>query len=78
MQLVNRAIDVAGPMSAMLDTRAVIFLVGKKPDRAMPDITTALADSSTPIHLFHQAWAYYQLGRRGEATDILAQAEKPD
>jgi tetratricopeptide (TPR) repeat protein len=76
MQLVNRAIDVAGPMSAILDTRAVIFLVGKKPDRAMPDITTALADNLTPIHLFHQAWAYYQLGRRGEATDILAQAEK--
>ena len=76
LQLIDRALAVAGPMASILDTRAAIYLAAKQPEQALADINLSVADAATPVRLFHQARVYHQLGRRGDATESLALAEK--
>lgn len=74
LQLVNRAIEIAGPVGAMLDSRATVYIAMGRSDKALADLTVALADSETPVRLFHQAQAYDQAGRRGDASSAIDKA----
>jgi tetratricopeptide (TPR) repeat protein len=84
LQLINRAMEISGPMASMLDTRALVYLADNQPDKALADLDVALADIDVtsptngppPVRLFHQARAYQQAGKTAEATDALLRAQK--
>ena len=63
LKLVDNAIEIAGPLGAMLDSRASVYMALDEPEKALVDITAAVADSETAVRLFHQAQAYKQAGQ---------------
>ena len=73
LQLVNRALEISGPIAAMLDTRAMVYLAADKPEKALDDFSAAVANGPTPVHLFHQAQAYDQAGKKSQCGDGLPQ-----
>ena len=74
MKLINRAVEIAGPVGAMLDSRATVYLALHETDKALADLADALADAETPVRLFHQAQAYDQAGKQSEAAATLEKA----
>ncbi len=74
LQLINQAIELAGPMAPMLDTRGVIYISMGDADKALADITMALNEDPTPVRIFHQARAYLLAGRKIEASAALQTA----
>jgi cellulose synthase operon protein C len=73
-RLVKQAIDVAGPVGAMLESRAMVHLALRESDKAIADMADALADAELPVRLFHQARAYDQAGKQNEATAAMEKA----
>jgi tetratricopeptide (TPR) repeat protein len=61
-------------MGAMLDSRATVYLAMGDTEKALADLTEALADAETPVRLFHQAQAYEQAGRRADAVASMDKA----
>jgi tetratricopeptide (TPR) repeat protein len=76
LRLVDQAIRIAGPVPSMLDSRATVYIAMEQPDKALADLELAIADDATPVRLFHQARAYYLLGKKAEATAALGTAKK--
>jgi tetratricopeptide (TPR) repeat protein len=76
LKMVNRAIEISGPIGSMLDSRAVVYMALRQPDKAVADMVEAVADSGVPIRLFHLAQAYEQAGQRAKATDAFNKAQK--
>ncbi|MFZ5828450.1 MAG: tetratricopeptide repeat protein [Planctomycetota bacterium] len=74
LQLINRAIDKAGRVPSMLDSRASVYLALGQPQKALADLDEALADAEDPVRLFHQAQAYQKAGRQREARQSLEKA----
>jgi cellulose synthase operon protein C len=74
LKMVNQAIEIAGPVGAMLDSRATVYIAQGQADKALADLTSALADSETPVRLFHQAQAYDLAGRRSDASSAMEKA----
>jgi tetratricopeptide (TPR) repeat protein len=58
LRLVNRAIDLTGPLPTLLDTRAVVYTAAGKNTQAIRDLNRALANSRTPASYFHLARAH--------------------
>jgi cellulose synthase operon protein C len=75
-KLIDKAIEIAGPMGAMLDSRASVHMAAGQPDKAIDDMADALADAETPVRLFHQAQAYDQAGKRSAAAAAMESALK--
>ena len=72
-----RKTEAAGGVPALLDTRAVVNLRRRQPEKALADLRQALA--KTPefsILHFHLAQAYHQSGNDAEAKKAFAQAER--
>lgn len=91
LELVNKAIEIAGPLGPMLDSRATVYTALGKTDEALKDIADALNDAETPVRLFHQALAYQRAGmaeaakaamkramKKGLTTEMLQPLELPD
>jgi Tfp pilus assembly protein PilF len=77
LELINRAIEVAGENPALLDTRAVIFLQMKQPDRALADLGRALAlRPSSRASYFHMARAHLMARNEAESRKALQRAEE--
>ena len=76
LRLVDRAIEIAGPFAAMLDSRASVYIAMQQPDKVLADLELAVADDPTPVRLFHQARAYHLAGRKTEAAAALEAAQK--
>ena len=57
LELIDKAIERAGPQGPFLDTRAVVLIARHEPQGALEDLEMALAEKSTPVRLFHKAWA---------------------
>jgi tetratricopeptide (TPR) repeat protein len=76
LDLINRAIDLAGPVDELLDTRAVIFLKKGQADQAVTDLQQALAQASSPTRHFHLAWAQHLAGNRAAAVDAWGKAAR--
>jgi tetratricopeptide (TPR) repeat protein len=76
LELINRAIDVAGEDPARLDTRAVIYLQLGQIDRALQDLGRCL--SLRPLSgtsYFHLAQAHLLAKNEGESRKALRRAE---
>jgi tetratricopeptide (TPR) repeat protein len=72
--LIAQAIEIAGPVGAMLDSRATIYLAKGETDKALADLADAVADAETPVRLFHQAVALEKAGKSGEAATSMEKA----
>ena len=72
LDLINRAIDLAGKQPKLLDSRAVVRICRNEPDLALQDLELILADKSKkaePEWLFHKAWALKKIGKPEAATE---------
>jgi tetratricopeptide (TPR) repeat protein len=74
LSLVNRAIDMVGPLPRLLDSRAVVHLARKESQQALEDLASIVADKTDPVWLFHKARALFLEGQREEAVVALAEA----
>lgn len=83
LQHIDRAIEIAGPIPSLFDTRSVIYLQTGKPELALKDLQTALAaDPQKSVLYVHLARAYQMTKNREKAREALQRAEdlgsKPD
>jgi tetratricopeptide (TPR) repeat protein len=74
LQLVNAAIDTAGPFPTLLDTRAVVHLKANQADQAVKDLEQALALAPEPAFHFHLAQARLMARDRRGAARALEKA----
>jgi cellulose synthase operon protein C len=75
-KLIDRAIAASGPVAAMLDSRATVYIALKQADKALADLKNALAEAERPERLFHLALAYHLKGDDTAAADALRKANK--
>jgi tetratricopeptide (TPR) repeat protein len=75
-KLVDRAIAVAGPVAAMLDTRAAVRMAGGKGEEALADLDEAIRDDPQAATYFHRALASWRLGKQRAATEDFREARK--
>jgi len=76
LPLINRAIQLRGPMVDLIDTRAVILLNLNKTKDAMKDLDAAYEEVASPSILFHMAQAHLRAGNVASARDKYRQAEQ--
>jgi tetratricopeptide (TPR) repeat protein len=76
LQLIQRAIELAGPMPALLDTRASVYLALGQPEKAVADLEEAIRDEPKPNRHFHLALAYWRLKQESAAAEAFAAAQK--
>jgi tetratricopeptide (TPR) repeat protein len=76
LKLANRAIEVAGPVAEMLDSRASVYIALKQPDKALADAENALAEAVRPKRLFHLAQAQHLKGNDAAAADAIRRANQ--
>ena len=74
LDLVKKAIEIAGPLGSMLDSRASVYMARGEPEKALADIADAVADNESPVRLFHQAQAFRKAGNIKSAKDSLQKA----
>src|SRR5262249_32092385 len=76
-QLIDHAIELQGPASTLIDTRAVVCIRSGKVAQAIAELTEARArDVSNASLARHLAWAYHAEGTTSEAYEAFQQAEK--
>jgi cellulose synthase operon protein C len=76
LKLINQAIEISGPMPAMLDSRASVYLALGEAQKALADMNEAVADADMPVRLFHQAQAYEALGQHSDAVRAMETARR--
>jgi tetratricopeptide (TPR) repeat protein len=74
LALIGRALDGAGPLAELLDTRAVVSLKLGHSAAAVKDLEAALADTPTSSHYFHLAQAQLLAGNRTAAGEAWQKA----
>jgi tetratricopeptide (TPR) repeat protein len=74
LELANRAVQIAGPVPDLLDTRGVAALALGRAEQAIQDLEAAVAAKPDPAILFHLARAYDMAGRRDKSRAALDQA----
>ena len=74
LRLINESIDVLGPSSDLLDTRAVCFLAQGNTKRALEDLQSALIESPSPVKYIHLATAELKSGDKAAAAKSLEKA----
>lgn len=67
LELVNEAIRLIGPLSALLDTRGVVHLALGQGEQAVEDMQMAVRIDETPSKYFHLAQAHLLAGNPTEA-----------
>jgi len=73
--LIDRAIEIQGPTSSLLDTRAVVLIRAGQPARAVEDLKQIQKlDTKHSISVQHLAWAYQTLGQVDEAKTAFRKA----
>ncbi len=75
-KLISEAIQVMGPTSDLLDTRALAYLGQGKVKQALADLHSAATDSPSVAKYFHLAQAEKQANNIEAARAALAQAQK--
>jgi len=77
LELVDRAVDIAGSDPTLFDTRAVIYLQLGKTELALEDLHAALAISpEKSVLYFHLARALELAGNTAEAIEAFRKAEQ--
>jgi tetratricopeptide (TPR) repeat protein len=74
LKLVDQAIDIFGPVGALLDSRASVYLAMGDTEKALADLTRALGENDSPVWLFHQAQAFQRAGQRADAAAAMEKA----
>ena len=74
LELMQKAISLAGPLGSMLDSRASVYIALGEADKALADIDNAVANAATPVRLFHKAQALRLTGKTAEANETFQQA----
>ncbi len=67
LKMVNEAIDILGPTSDLLDTRAMVHLARKEPADAAKDLETSLAEEPSGAKFYHLALAQLDDGQKDKA-----------
>ena len=75
-RLLKKAIEIAGPLDALLDSAGIVKLVSGHPELAIIDFERALRQRETAERRFHAAAAYMQLKRYDAARKSLDRADK--
>jgi tetratricopeptide (TPR) repeat protein len=76
LSLINKAIEISGPLASMLDTRACVYIAQGTAEKAINDMDEAVADAATPVRLFHQAQALNLGNQKYAASSTMQQALK--
>ena len=76
LALVNRAIELAGPLPFLLDSRAVVHIARHEPQQALEDLHAIGTDQVDPVWLFHKARALILSDQGEQAAAVLAQARQ--
>ncbi|MGE4003366.1 MAG: tetratricopeptide repeat protein, partial [Planctomycetaceae bacterium] len=76
MQLIESAIEQAGPLGVLLDTRATVALANRQPELAERSALDAVAEAPAAEFYFHLAQTQLALDKRDAAKDSLRMAFK--
>ncbi|HUG92593.1 MAG TPA: tetratricopeptide repeat protein [Planctomycetaceae bacterium] len=68
LRLINRAIDLAGPLDYLLETRASVYLALDDPLSARRDLEQAIEDRSTPGRQFRLALAHFKASEKDKSS----------
>ncbi len=74
LAMVNRAIELVGPLPLLLDSRATVHLARNEAAEALNDLASIQADKVDPVWLFHKARALALAGRIDEAGAAMVEA----
>ncbi len=74
LEVIQQAVEAAGPLPTLLDTRAVIQLTLGRSAAAVKDLEEAVTLAPSPSRHFHLARAYALAGNRTLAARALQQA----
>lgn len=74
-RLIEKAIERAGPVSHLLDSRATVYMALGKPSEALADLEAAIAEDANPTSYFHKAQVHYNAGQQEAAAEALAKAD---
>jgi tetratricopeptide (TPR) repeat protein len=75
MKLVSEAVEILGPSSDILDTRAVVYISRQQYKEAIADLELSVTDSPTPAKYFHKAQAHLGARESGAAVEAWKKAE---
>ena len=67
VKCINEAVDLLGPQTDVLDTRAVVSLAAERYPEAVEDLTLAVIDKPSATKFFHKAVAHVMNGQMEEA-----------
>lgn len=76
LQLINQAINVAGPVPALLDSRGDIYLGKNQLDLALQDFEEVVVQTPTPTRYYHLARAKFLAKKLDEAQAALKKARE--
>jgi tetratricopeptide (TPR) repeat protein len=76
LRLADRAIELAGPLDELLDTRALVHLKKGQAVQAVKDLQQAMAQARRPVQYFHLAQAQRQAGNRVAAAEAWRQVTR--
>jgi tetratricopeptide (TPR) repeat protein len=75
LKLVQEAVQILGPNSDILDTRAVVFISRGEYKLAIQDLDLSVMDSPTAAKYFHKAAAHLRAGENRAAVEAWQKAE---
>lgn len=75
LKLVSEAIDILGPSSDILDTRAVVYMSRGQYKEAIADLELAVTDNATASKYFHLAQAHLGAKESRAAVEAWEKAE---
>jgi tetratricopeptide (TPR) repeat protein len=75
LESVNKAIEITGPISDILDTRALVYMAGGQFEKATEDMRLSVMVSPTPSKYYHLAMAELGAGNEAGARAAWQRAE---
>jgi tetratricopeptide (TPR) repeat protein len=76
LNTINKALEIAGPLGSLLDTRACVYIAKGDAENALADTEKAIAENPSPLRLFHQAQAFLLAGQKSKAASTMQEALK--
>jgi tetratricopeptide (TPR) repeat protein len=75
LKLISEAVDILGPNSDILDTRAVVYMSQGEYKKAIADLELAVTDNPTPSKYYHLAAAHLKAKESRAAVEAWEKAE---
>jgi tetratricopeptide (TPR) repeat protein len=77
VELIDQAIEIAGPLPALLDSRAIVKLNLEQLDSAVQDLRQALDQDSNPMFWLHLAYVQIRRNDLRGASEAFERASDP-